>query len=66
MKVIACLRTNAQLKGVIDEVKAKKRLLLAKIKEGRASEASRDLDKLESDLDAVMMTYDLLDELCVA
>lgn len=68
MKVTACLRTNAQLRGIIDEAKAKRRLILEQLHQGRVIEVARELDRLESDMEAVNMVYDLLaeDDLCVA
>ena len=61
MKVTTLLRTTAQLKGMIDELKAKRKLLDKKLKTGSVSIVD-DVTKLESDINTIDFGFDLVDE----
>ena len=64
MKVITLLRTTAQLKGMLDEVKAKRKLLKDKLEKGGIT--TRDVEKLEHDIDTVEFGFDLVDKFAMS
>jgi hypothetical protein len=64
MKTTTLLRTSAQLNGMIAEVKAKRKLLVRKLKNG--GEVGSTLYKLELDMDNIDFGLDLVNELKVA
>ena len=68
MKITKFLQTTAQLRGMIDEVKAKRHLLVERIEKvdqdpENFRTISKDLTKLESDISGILLAFDLMDEL---
>ena len=61
MKVTTLLRTTAQIKGMIDELKAKRQLLNKKLETGSVSVVD-DVLKLESDINTIDFGLDIVDE----
>ena len=62
MKVTTLLRTTAQLRGMIDELKVKRSLLGKKLKKGDVT-VVEDIVKLEGDMNTIDFGFDLVDDL---
>ena len=61
MKVTTVLRTSAQLKGMFDEIRAKRQIIRQKMKTGQLKE--KDVENLKNDLDKVAFGFEMVEEL---
>jgi hypothetical protein len=64
MKITTYLRTTAQLKGMIDEIRAKKNLLITQLHQNphNVYSISKDLARLEGEMTGINVTLDLVNE----